>query len=158
MRLLASALLSVAAVVLPSPDAMQGLPADIDRFLRTTAKFADADLASLAAGRVITRIDRGSTDTEVAVIAAVKVLSPRTRTAQSYGQFLAYVDGQVTLGFGRFSRPPALADVKDLALDRNEIAALRSCRPVTAISGCRARRSRRCGPRSTGRPPTSTRR
>ena len=129
MRLLASALLSVAAIVLPSPDAMQGLPADIDRFLRTTAKFADADLASLAAGRVITRIEKGSTDTEVAVIAAVKILSPRARTAQYDGQFVAYVDGQVTLGFGRFSRPPALADVKDLALDRNEIAALRSCRP-----------------------------
>jgi hypothetical protein len=129
MRVLPTLTCSLTAAVVLSVYAIQSVPPDIDRFLRTAAKFTDADLASLAAGRVIAHVEQGTTDSEVLAIAAVKIFSPRDRTAKYYGQFTAYVDGQVTLGFGRFSRPAVLADVKDLALDRDEIETLRSCRP-----------------------------
>lgn len=129
MRVVAAAVLSVAVALLPSVHNRQSLPADVDEFLRTAGRFSDADRAALAAGRVITRVEPGTTNTEVLVLSAVKVFATRERTAQYYGQFTAYVDGQVTLGFGRLSQPPSLAEVKALALDRGEIESLRSCRP-----------------------------
>jgi hypothetical protein len=129
MRRFGIAVLSFAAVALASAQAPRSLPADLDRLLRSGDRFGATDLSALELGHVIARVDRGSIDTEVLVTAAIKIYSPRARTAQYFGQYTAYVDGQVTLGFGRFGRPPALADVKDLSLDRDEIAALRSCRP-----------------------------
>jgi hypothetical protein len=129
MRVLASLTCSLTAAVVLSADVIQSVPPDIDKFLRAAGKFSEADLASLAAGHVVAHVEKGTTDSEVLAVAAVKIFSPRERTAKYYGQFTAYVDGQVTLGFGRFSRPAVLADVKDLALDRDEIETLRSCRP-----------------------------
>jgi len=92
--------------------------------------FSADEAAELEAGRVITRVDADrSTGSEIFVVAAVKILVPRADVASYYGQMVSYVDGEVTTGFGRFSSPPAIGDVKDLAFDRDEIEALKSCRP-----------------------------
>jgi hypothetical protein len=61
--------------------------------------------------------------------AAVKVRATRAQTASYYGQMITYVDGKVTLAFGRFSTPATLADVRDLSFDADEIAELKSCKP-----------------------------
>jgi hypothetical protein len=42
---------------------------------------------------------------------------------------VSYVDGTVTTGFGRFSNPPAMADVANLSLNADDISHLRSCKP-----------------------------
>ena len=66
---------------------------------------------------------------EVVAIAAVKIQAPRDRVLDYYGQMISYVDGTTTLAFGRFSTPPAPADVKDLSFDSDEVDDLRSCKP-----------------------------
>jgi hypothetical protein len=92
--------------------------------------FGADETAGLEAGRVIARVDAGrSTGTEVFVVAAVKILVPRANVVSYYGQMISYVDGEVTIAFGRFSAPPAIADVKDLAFDRDDVDSLKSCRP-----------------------------
>ena len=85
------------------------------------------DIASLEAGTVVARADLKSND--VVTVGAVKIRAPRDRVLDYYGQMISYVDGTVTLAFGRFGSPPTPGDVKDLAFDRQDIDDLRSCRP-----------------------------
>ena len=88
-----------------------------------------ADAARLDTGQVVTAVYDGTTaDNEIFVGAAVKVRVPRAQVTSYYGQMISYVDGQVTLAFGRFGSPPAIGDVKDLAFDRSEVDQLKSCR------------------------------
>ena len=92
--------------------------------------FDAADIARLEAGEVVARAIEGrSADREIFVVAAVKIHVPREHVASYYGQMISYVDGQVTLAFGRFSSPPAPADVTNLGFDPGEVEQLKSCRP-----------------------------
>lgn len=124
--LVLAALSATVPAAFPSPGA---IPPDVARYLTTTAKFTDADLANLEAGQVISRVEEGSTKNEMIAIAAVKIASARERVAAYYGQMVAYVDGDVTLGFGKFSTPPSMNDVTTLRLDQADVDALRTCRP-----------------------------
>jgi hypothetical protein len=92
------------------------------------SRFTPQDLASFDAGEAVARAEAVGAD-EIVAIAAIIVRAPRDRVLDYYGQMISYVDGSVTLAFGRFSSPPALADVKDLAFDRDEVADLKSCKP-----------------------------
>ncbi|MDH5237295.1 MAG: hypothetical protein OEW85_06715 [Acidimicrobiia bacterium] len=94
----------------------------------TSEGFTSADLARLEAGEVLARASQGASNEEILVAGAVKIRVSLDRVVSYYGQMITYVDGQVTLGFGRFSSPPALADVQGLAFDRGEVDALRTCR------------------------------
>lgn len=106
----------------------RALPQDVGWYLLNAARFTAADLASLDAGRVIARADDGGDKSEVLVTAAVKIRAARDYVANYYREFIAHVDGQVTLGFGKFASPPSLADVRGLALDPSEIEDLKACR------------------------------
>jgi hypothetical protein len=107
----------------------QQRPQLVDAYL-TKSGFSADEISGLEAGRVISRVEASrSTGTEILVVAAVKILVPRAQVVSYYGQMIAYVDGNVTIAFGRFSSPPAAADVKGLAFDRDEVEALKSCRP-----------------------------
>jgi hypothetical protein len=77
---------------------------------------------------VISRSETAKAEGEMVAVAAVRIRAPRHRVLRYYGEMVKYVDGKVTLGFGRFGTPPVLADVADLAFDRAEVEALRSCR------------------------------
>ena len=90
--------------------------------------FTAADIATLHSGGVIARADTAD-DGEILTQAAVKILVPHAQAVSYYGQMIAYVDGEVTLGFGRFSTPAAAADVAQLTFDRDEVDALKNCRP-----------------------------
>jgi hypothetical protein len=92
--------------------------------------FDAAAIGRLEAGEVVAEAADGrSADREISVVAAVKIRVPRAQVASYYGQMIAYVDGQVTLAFGRFSSPPAIGDVNNLAFDRAEVDQLKTCRP-----------------------------
>jgi hypothetical protein len=86
-------------------------------------------LASLDAGQVIARSDTDKATAEIVAIAAVKIRAPRDRTLAYFGEMVKYVDGKVTLAFGRLGKPPQPAEVAGLAFDRSDIDAMRSCRP-----------------------------
>ncbi len=105
-----------------------GTPPDVQQYLKA-AGFSAADAGALEQGTVIARLVPGTADTEVMVVAAVKIRATRDATLAYYGQMVSYVDGQITKAFGRFSHPPVLADVKDFVLDADDLAQLRSCRP-----------------------------
>jgi len=105
-------------------------PAQFVHTYLTTNSFSAADVSRLEAGDVVSQVDAGrSTETEVLVVAAVKIRVPRAQVVSYYGQMISFVDGKVTTAFGRFSSPPAPADVSELAFDRDEIESLKSCRP-----------------------------
>lgn len=92
-------------------------------------EFTSAEVAKLEAGQVIARVDDGQTGGEIFTLAAVKIGTSRDRVLAYYGQMISYVDGKVTLAFGRFGSPPTLADVQNLTFDRDEVDELKSCRP-----------------------------
>src|SRR5262249_50308148 len=99
----------------------------IDTLLESL-NFTPADIASVHAGTVIARAD--SLDGgELATFAAVRIAVPHAQGVSFYGQMVAYVDGKVTLGFGRFSNPAVANDVAQLRFDRDEVDALHACRP-----------------------------
>jgi len=93
----------------------------------TRQRFTATEIAAMEAGEVVARPTL--TGNEVVVVAAVKIRAARDRVLAYYGQMISYVDGTVTLGFGRFSKPPVAADVKDLSLDPRDVADLQGCRP-----------------------------
>lgn len=123
------AVAAVAAVALHVSSLDAAAPNDVSQYLLQVAKFAPADIAALEKGSVIARIMPGSSDSEVMVVAAVKIRASREQTVNYYGQMISYVDGKVTTAFGRFSNPPSVADVKDLSLDVSDVAHLKSCKP-----------------------------
>ena len=89
--------------------------------------FEEQDLATLEAGQVIA-LSRTAGKGEILTAGAVKVNASRERVLRYYGQLTSYVDGDVTMAFGRFSDPPVLADVEGLAFGPDEIDELQSCR------------------------------
>jgi hypothetical protein len=125
--------------------AFAAVPTEIGQYL-DYAGFTAAEIASLDNGTVIARVMPGGVETEVFTVAAVKVRSTRAQTLSYYGKMIAYVDGQVTKAFGRFSNPPALADVAALSLDADDIGRIKNCKPrdcdirigATAINTLRA--------------------
>jgi hypothetical protein len=110
----------------------QGGSGDAQRELReflATYRVAPSEIAKVETGQVVTAVFDGGADTEIFVAAAVKIRVPRAQVTSYYGQMIAYVDGQVTQGFAKFSSPAALADVRELTFDRSEVDQLKSCRP-----------------------------
>ena len=91
------------------------------------AKFTAADIAMLQNGTVIARANAEKSG-EIVTQAAVKIRAPHAAAVSYYGQMIAYVDGEVTLGFGQFGTPAAAADVAQLSFDRDDVEALKACR------------------------------
>jgi hypothetical protein len=110
-----------------APAGGQDPRAEVAAFLHSMGFSAD-ELARLDAGQVLKRAESANNDSEILAVGAVKIRAPRDRVVNYYGQMIAYVDGSVTLAFGRFSTPPVLSDVQALTLDRDDIDALRTCR------------------------------
>jgi hypothetical protein len=121
-------LLCAAVSLLLATPPQQTPQKEVNDFL-ARAGISTADAPKLETGAVVTHATDGQSDNEVFVVAAVKIRAPRKRVTDYYGQMIAYVDGKVTLAFGRFGSPPSLADVKDLAFDRGEVDDMKSCHP-----------------------------
>jgi hypothetical protein len=122
------AILVVAAALMLATPARQNARQDVSTYL-TRAGLASSDVSRLDTGAVVTHVTNGQSPNELFVVAAVKIRAPRQRVTDYYGQMIAYVDGSVTLAFGRFGSPPSIADVKDLAFDRSDVDDMKSCRP-----------------------------
>lgn len=108
--------------------ARQGVRVEVDAFLQRV-RFTAADIARFHNGEVIARAESTSSEGELATVAAVRINASRDQVASYYGQMVSYVDGEVTLAFGKFSTPPAPADVARLALDAEDVQTLRACKP-----------------------------
>jgi hypothetical protein len=127
MRLtwITAALVCISLAGAQPPDAREEVHGYLER-----QGFDAPAIARLETGQVVAQAADGrSADREISVVGAVKIRVPRAQVASYYGQMIAYVDGQVTLAFGRFSSPPAIGDVTNLAFDRGEVEQLKTCRP-----------------------------
>src|SRR5262245_7007635 len=112
--------------------AAQGSPAlqeEVSWILSDNAQFPADQLAALRRGQVIARTETSSSDFEAWVVAAVRIASPKPRVVDYFHQLLSYVDGQVTLQFGTVGNPPRFDDFSRLTIDRDDVDALRECRP-----------------------------
>jgi hypothetical protein len=125
LRLFLVVAATVGAAVLLSG---QGTRKEVEEFL-TSSGFTAADFARLEAGEVLARADTPDRNDEMVAAGAVKIRSSLEQVTSYYGQMISYVDGKVTIAFGRFSSPPVVADVQGLSLERDEVDELKSCRP-----------------------------
>lgn len=125
----AAGLIALVLTSLTAAARAQTAPKDVQQYLVGVAKFTTAEAASLEGGKAIAKLAPGGAEGEVVAVAAVKIRTPRKQVVAYYGQMVSYVDGQVTKGFGKFSNPPSLADVKGMTLDAGDVAHLKSCKP-----------------------------
>src|SRR5262245_17123513 len=100
---------------------------EVERTL-TSMKFSLDEIGSLQTGTVIAHADTVGGG-EIVTQAAVRMMVQHAQVVSYYGQMIAYVDGKVTLGFGRFSTPATPADVAQLSFDIDEVETLKNCRP-----------------------------
>ena len=128
MRIMALFVVRVALLVVTLGAGATAQPAALRDELARVGGFGAAEVAKFDAGDVIARIAPGGSDGEVAALAAVRIRAGKDDTLSYFNQFLSYEDGSVTLQFGRFSRPPAAADVARLTLDPDDVDALRTCK------------------------------
>jgi hypothetical protein len=103
--------------------------AAIEPFLRQSLKLTTAHLETVARGEPVT-VDLPSTvSREIAVAGVVRILTPADRIVSLVRDIERLESGPGFLGTKRFSDPPALSDLDTLQLPREDIAALRTCRP-----------------------------
>ncbi len=123
--------LALTAAVLalgPPPAVAQNAHAEVRAHL-VRAHFTAAELDSLDAGHVIARAETTDDNSELLIVGAARIRATRQDTVNYFRQMVAYVDGQITIGFGRFSSPPVPGDVAALGLDSRDVDDLKDCRP-----------------------------
>jgi hypothetical protein len=129
LRIMAPSLVRLAVMAAASLLAATTQPAvDLRDELVRVGGFTSADVTRFDAGEVIARLAPGEGDGEVSALAAVRIRTSKDQAAGYFDQYLSYEDGSVTLQFGRFSRPPAPADVSRLTLDSADVDGLRRCK------------------------------
>ncbi len=134
-------------VVLPPAAAV-----DPFAFFRPTAVITEDDRRQLDRGVSIARILPGR-DREVAVFAAVAVDIDGDRLVAWMRRIEELKKSSYVLAIGRFSDPPRIEDLAALALDDEELAAIRQCRPgdcVLKLSGAEMSDLRRAADQARG--------
>lgn len=126
----AAATVALAAVALTGLSAQKpATPDEVTAALTDAAHFTADELASIETGRVISKTETFPELLEASVVAAVKIRSQKDRTLAYFKTLISYVDGQITTGYGTFSRPPSEDDLKTLTIARSDVSDLRSCVP-----------------------------
>lgn len=116
-------------VALIAPAAHGEAPANLQKFLRDTIMFTDADFASLEKGEVVARLLPKTDEGEIAAFGIVRVAATTDRLLQlgrDPKRFRA-MDGIEQIGV--FADPPAPADVRALVIPDEDIDALKKCKP-----------------------------
>ena len=128
-----AALAALAAFAVVSVRADAGGPSAIDpqlrRVLAEELRFSPGDLAALARGRVAKHNLPTHDSHEVAVVGAVRVQASRAAFLDRFRDIATFKRGPSVPEVGRFSSPPALADLATFSLDEKDVDALRKCRP-----------------------------
>lgn len=101
----------------------------VPTFLRTVIGFTDAQIATVETGQVVTRQFASSDKADVAAFGAVRIAADKERYLIQVRDVVTFRRTPSVLEIGRFSQPPALADVAGLSLDDGDFEAARKCRP-----------------------------
>ena len=121
-------ILTLGVLSRPTAGQQAAIPAEVSSVLRQ-AGFLEGDLTALEAGRVITHTETSPERLEASVATAVRIATTGERALAYFHQLISYVDGQVTLAYGTFGRPPRDSDVGSLSLDPADVTDLRACQP-----------------------------
>jgi hypothetical protein len=119
----------IATLALASALDAQPSSTELTHYLKDLAGFSASDVASFDGGQVITRTTTSGDEGEIAVIGAIRIRASKERVADYFKLLVTYVDGQVTLQFGEFHRPPQPQDTAGLTLPDEDVKNLRDCKP-----------------------------
>jgi len=121
---LAAIALCIAAVA-----SAQTQPQTAKDFLRKYLGFTDADIAALDKGQLITKLPKVSDQREVAAFAAVRVNALPEQLAVQFHDIVKWKKGESVPEIGKFTSPPAIADLTGLTVEPEDIKDLRKCKP-----------------------------
>jgi hypothetical protein len=114
---------ALAALVACAAATAPAVRPDIARVLEDHFKFTPAELAELGKGRVVRHAIDSSAPGEMAVVGAVRVRAPIRRLLDSVRNISEFKRGPGVLEIGRFSDPPAAADLDRLTVTRDDFDA-----------------------------------
>ncbi len=97
-------------------------------FLQQQMGLSAADFSALRQGRVVGTVPTALNPREIAAFGVVRVNAPIRTLAGALVDIETYMRGEAVLESGRFSNPPALADLKGLTVQDADLDALRVCR------------------------------
>ena len=104
------------------------VPKDVADYLLKVAHFTPDRIAALEAGEPIVKV-AADNNGEVSVIGAVRIRTTKEHVQLYFDELIKFEDGVVVLRVGRFTSPPALANVGRLQLEPGDIDALKDCKP-----------------------------
>ena len=105
-----------------------GASIEPQNFLRTMARFSDADIAALERGEPVARVldtDRR----EVAVVGAVRIHGEPVRLFDRYRNISNLANSNVVMQVGRFGMPPKPDDLNSLIFENYDLDTIRQCKP-----------------------------
>jgi hypothetical protein len=100
---------------------------DVRAVLTRQLGFSASDLADLSHGRVVKHALPSRAPGEVAVVGAVRIQATKAAFFAAVRDIARFKRGPNVLQIGRFSHPPALADLAALTVDKDDFD-VRSCR------------------------------
>jgi hypothetical protein len=98
-------------------------------FFRRAIGLGDSPIASIEAGRVVSRQLPGADRSEMAAFGAVRVAAEKAVFLHRLADVKHFLRGPSTLQIGVFHTPPVSADLEGLTLDDADLTAARRCRP-----------------------------
>ena len=123
------AVVGLGVLVALQPARAQIRAIDPERLLTERFGFTTSEVAQARSGQAIAKLLPAQGSTDVGVFGAIRIDAKADRVV-SWFQDIASFRKAAELGVSRrLSSPPLIADFADLALDSNELAALKGCRP-----------------------------
>jgi hypothetical protein len=119
--------LAVVVAVLAARARAEETPAHA--FLRGVVRFADPEVLSVDAGRIVTKPLATADKPEIAAFGAVRVQADRAVALRRFRETGFLRHGPSVLESGRFSSPPGPGDLDGLTLEDADVEAARKCRP-----------------------------
>jgi hypothetical protein len=123
--LAASGGLGMAAAQVGRPELAQETRA----LLMNELQLAESDLTALARGVVVRKtLDTDNPD-EVIAVGAVRIGVPRAFLVEQVRDIVAFKQSDLVQQIGTFGTPPRPADLEDLSVPEDDVAAIRTCQP-----------------------------
>jgi hypothetical protein len=129
-RPLAAAVLLACVTIAPSagdtpPPGVEAVHA----LLRTEGQFTESELAALERDQPVARVLRDVDKRELAAFGAVRVHATSAFLLDRIRDIVGFKRNPMVLQIGRFGSPATIEDLAGLTLERDDIEALRRCRP-----------------------------
>jgi len=102
--------------------------AEPQKFLRTVARFSDAEIANLERGQPLAKV-LDTDKREVAVVGAVRINAPRERLFDRYRDISSLKSSDVVMEIGRFGTPPKPDDLSSLHFENYDLETIQACKP-----------------------------